>query len=209
VREASGMTSAQFLDFCVLLGTDASPRIPKVGPVTAAKLIQQYGSIEGILENEPKIAARIPDGYMDMVASARAVFAELPPLPDGISIEQGTWDENDVAVWLATEHGIRFVEEAGALSVESVGVVTIPPGPGRWVIEKWDDESRPPDWDTLAHEVLQEMEDEGLDAAGQSDVEGVVNELEEVDLEDHEAAIGAISSNIWAEVVEAELRRER
>ena len=209
VREASGMTSAQFLDFCVLLGTDASPRIHKVGPVTAAKLIHQYGSIESILENEPKIAARIPEGYINMVANARAVFARLPPLPEGISIEQGTWDEHDVATWLATEHGIRFVEDGGALSVEAVGIVSLPPGPGRWVIEKWDDETRPPDWDALAQEVLQEMEGEGVEAAGQSDVEDVVRELEEVVLEDDEAAVGAISSNIWEEVVAAELRRER
>jgi hypothetical protein len=173
------------------------------------KLIQQYGSIESMLENEPKIAARIPEGYMDMVASARAVFAQLPPLPDGLSMEQGTWNENDVAVWLATEHGIRFAEEAGVLSVEAVGVVTLPTGPGRWVIERWDDETQPPDWGSLAQEVLQELEGEGVEAAGQSDVERVVDELEEVDLEDDGSAVSAVNSDDWEEVVEAELRRGR
>jgi flap endonuclease-1 len=51
IQENSGLEPVNFLEFCVLLGTDASPRIPGIGMVTGYKLIQKYGTIENILEN--------------------------------------------------------------------------------------------------------------------------------------------------------------
>ncbi|KAJ1558847.1 Elongation of fatty acids protein 2, partial [Nowakowskiella sp. JEL0078] len=40
------------VDLCILLGTDFSITIPKVGPVTAFKLIRDHGNIEAILASE-------------------------------------------------------------------------------------------------------------------------------------------------------------
>jgi len=48
-------TSAQFLDFCVMCGTDYNTNIFKVGPDKAYKLLQQYGSIEAIAEANPTL----------------------------------------------------------------------------------------------------------------------------------------------------------
>ena len=48
VREAFGLTDDQFLDYCVLCGTDYNARIPRVGPQTAMKLLNKHGSIEVI-----------------------------------------------------------------------------------------------------------------------------------------------------------------
>ena len=44
-------THEQFLDFCILCGCDYCPVVPKVGNVTAMKLIKTHGSIEKIIEN--------------------------------------------------------------------------------------------------------------------------------------------------------------
>jgi 5'-3' exonuclease len=43
-------TPVQFLDFCIMCGTDYNSNIFKVGPDKAYKLLQQYGSIEAIAE---------------------------------------------------------------------------------------------------------------------------------------------------------------
>ena len=46
--ERLGLTPAQFLDFCIMCGTDYNNNIPKVGSKTAYKRIKLHGSIEGI-----------------------------------------------------------------------------------------------------------------------------------------------------------------
>jgi 5'-3' exonuclease len=45
------MTQQQFLDFCILCGTDYNSNIQGVGSVSSFKLIKGYGSIEEIKEN--------------------------------------------------------------------------------------------------------------------------------------------------------------
>lgn len=42
------LTSDQFLDFCIMCGTDYNKNIFRIGPSKAYKLISQYGSIEGV-----------------------------------------------------------------------------------------------------------------------------------------------------------------
>ncbi len=48
--QALELTPTQFVDFCILCGTDYNDNIPKVGPVNAYKLIKECGSIEKIGE---------------------------------------------------------------------------------------------------------------------------------------------------------------
>lgn len=47
------LTSDQFLDLCILCGTDYNTNMFKVGPDRAYKLLLQYGSIEGIAQHQP------------------------------------------------------------------------------------------------------------------------------------------------------------
>ncbi|WVQ93490.1 hypothetical protein IAU59_000564 [Kwoniella sp. CBS 9459] len=130
LRQRMGLTSSQYLDFLILLGTDASPRIPKVGPVTAFKLITKHGSIEQILKQEKGVADRVIDleGFMEMVNNARKVFTELPPTDmwearagaENASasgervgnelLEESAWDEGEVEKLLEEKHGIKLVE---------------------------------------------------------------------------------------------------
>lgn len=82
VRDALNMNSSQFLDFALLLGTDFTDRIRNVGPIRALKFILSYGSIEKILEGEPKYTpkAAISD-YLEQIRVAREVFQHRPILP--------------------------------------------------------------------------------------------------------------------------------
>ncbi len=51
--ERYGVTAAQFPDFLGLQGDTADniPGVPGIGPKTATKLLQAYGSMDGIYEN--------------------------------------------------------------------------------------------------------------------------------------------------------------
>jgi flap endonuclease-1 len=46
VLSEMGLTSEQFLDFCIMCGCDYNSRIPKVGPVNALKHIIKFGDID-------------------------------------------------------------------------------------------------------------------------------------------------------------------
>lgn len=48
ILEALEFTKKQFVEFCIMCGTDYNERIPKVGPKTAFKLLKQHGSIKNI-----------------------------------------------------------------------------------------------------------------------------------------------------------------
>jgi len=51
VLETLNFTYEQFLDMCIMFGTDFNKNIAKVGPETAFKLMKQWGSIEAVKEN--------------------------------------------------------------------------------------------------------------------------------------------------------------
>ena len=112
VREALNLSRPGFVDFILLLGTDFSRRIKKVGPHRALKFIRDYGSIEHILENESQYPPRIPiPSYLEQISLARSVFETLPPIPDTSRLVQGEYDEDKVSNilrqydlhWAATE----------------------------------------------------------------------------------------------------------
>lgn len=43
------LTKEQFLDFCIMCGTDYNSNIPKIGPEKSYKLLKKFGSIENII----------------------------------------------------------------------------------------------------------------------------------------------------------------
>lgn len=111
-------TDAEFRDFCILLGTDASPRIPSVGPAKAHTLIKQHGSIEAILAAHPALAEKIDDvpEFLRLVANARDVFGTPPPLPDAalggvVDLAKRDYDARDVRNWLREAHGVVVGEK--------------------------------------------------------------------------------------------------
>jgi 5'-3' exonuclease len=136
------LSSSSFLDFCILCGTDASPRIPSIGPNRAYKLIQKFGSIEAILAQD-KYRDKIEDieGFKKMVSNAREVFGKAPPIPEGPSLEQGVYDEKEVEDWLKDVHGVMFVnpeEMAENAEVEK---------PQEWAVDLGQETARVEEWD--------------------------------------------------------------
>ncbi|KAJ9110148.1 hypothetical protein QFC20_003000 [Naganishia adeliensis] len=106
LRTAYGLSREQFVDFLVLTGTDASSRIPGVGPVKALKLIQKFGTIEAILENDERLRERAGADYQDEVDAARQLFNILPPLPSAQELQPRTIPDDTIRDFMKSEHGV-------------------------------------------------------------------------------------------------------
>jgi len=61
----------KFLDFCILCGCDYCPTIPKLGPVTALKLVKKHTSIEDIIETTK---FEFPENYIQLFTNAKENF---------------------------------------------------------------------------------------------------------------------------------------
>ena len=102
VEEKYGILQSQFLDLKALKGdaSDNIPGVPGIGEKTAAKLLNEYGSLDGIYENIDKISGSVHDklvagresAYMSyrlgkIMTDAPVKLSELPDLKvDGARI---------------------------------------------------------------------------------------------------------------------------
>jgi len=112
VRDALDMDSSQFLDFALLLGTDFTDRIRGVGPVGALKFILCYGSIEKIIEGEPKYTPKlIISDYLERVKVARAIFQLRPTVPAREALKIRQPNESRVLEVLQKFRLQRFAEK--------------------------------------------------------------------------------------------------
>ncbi|GMQ77182.1 MAG: DNA polymerase I [Gammaproteobacteria bacterium] len=73
VVDKFGVPPERINDYLALIGdsVDNIPGVPKVGPKTAAKWLQQYGSIEGVIAHAGEIAGKVGE-------SLRASLKQLP-----------------------------------------------------------------------------------------------------------------------------------
>jgi flap endonuclease-1 len=98
IRMVLELDRASFIDFALLLGTDFSQRIKRVGPARALKFIKAHGSIERVVELETRYTPQMPQHvYLAQVEVARLVFQTLPPVPEKSRLEQKNTDETSVA----------------------------------------------------------------------------------------------------------------
>ncbi len=67
------VTPPQYSDLAALVGESADnlPGVPGVGPKTAAKWINLYGGLEGILENLDKIGGKVGDSLREHIESVK------------------------------------------------------------------------------------------------------------------------------------------
>jgi DNA polymerase I len=67
VFDKFGVTPEQIVDYLALIGdsSDNIPGIPKVGPKTAAKWLEQYGTIDNLVANAHEITGKIGDNLRD------------------------------------------------------------------------------------------------------------------------------------------------
>ena len=73
VEEKFGVKPEQIIDYLALMGdaVDNIPGVPKVGPKTAAKWLQEYGNLENLLKHADEIKGKIGDNL-------RGSMAQLP-----------------------------------------------------------------------------------------------------------------------------------
>jgi flap endonuclease-1 len=107
VRTVLQLERASYVDFALLLGTDFSQRIKNVGPHRALKFIREHGTIERILEHEPKFPPALPaEDYLEQVQAARMIFRTLPPVPGENIMQQGE-SNNDEVVEILQRCGLQ------------------------------------------------------------------------------------------------------
>lgn len=96
ILEATGFTSEQFRDFCIMCGMDYNARIPKIGPAKAYELLRKRGSIEEIVRGEgldarPLRYERVRELLTIRTDDEKLLFKETfngnPPIPNRKELE--------------------------------------------------------------------------------------------------------------------------
>eukprot|EP01062_Namystynia_karyoxenos_P069567 TRINITY_DN65044_c0_g1_i1.p2 TRINITY_DN65044_c0_g1~~TRINITY_DN65044_c0_g1_i1.p2 ORF type:complete len:387 (+),score=180.79 TRINITY_DN65044_c0_g1_i1:84-1244(+) len=102
VLEGLGMTRAQFVDLCILLGCDYCPRIPGVGPKKAYDGIKQYGTIEKFVESLNREKYKVPEHLP--YEEVRKLFQEPEVFPsEEVAIEFRDPDAEGLIQFLCDE----------------------------------------------------------------------------------------------------------
>ncbi|MED5555321.1 MAG: 5'-3' exonuclease H3TH domain-containing protein, partial [Pseudomonadota bacterium] len=67
VRERFGVWPEQIIDYLALMGdtSDNIPGVPKVGPKTAAKWLDSYGDLDGVIANASAIKGKVGESLRD------------------------------------------------------------------------------------------------------------------------------------------------
>ena len=105
VQERFGLPPAKYLDYVALKGdpSDNIPGIPGVGDKTASKLVQEFGSVEDLLERvdevkPPKLQERVRDAGEDLVRN-KELARFVDDLDLDVDLEDfvvGEWDPDAV-----------------------------------------------------------------------------------------------------------------
>ena len=104
VFEKYGVAPEQWTDFVALKGesSDNLPGVPGIGDKTAAKLVQSYGDIEGVIDHAGDLTPKIRTGVSEMAEQLR-VNKELGHLLTDVQLDMGPddlrlepWDDEEV-----------------------------------------------------------------------------------------------------------------
>ena len=71
VIEKFGVTAEQIIDYLTLMGdtSDNIPGVPKVGPKTAAKWLNKYGSLDNLLEHAGEVKGKVGESLREHMAA--------------------------------------------------------------------------------------------------------------------------------------------
>jgi DNA polymerase-1 len=132
VVEKYGVRPDQMIDYLALMGdtSDNVPGIPKVGPKTAVKWMDEYGSIAAIVENAEKIGGKVGESLREFIPQLAlsqdlvTIRCELEVDPPLSSVKQAEQD-TEALIALYTELQFkRWLAELGAdLPVNSLADV--------------------------------------------------------------------------------------
>jgi DNA polymerase-1 len=101
VRQRYGLEPRQLIDYKALRGdtSDNIPGVPGVGDKTAAQLVQQYGSIEGLIERldelkEGRVKANLTEA-LDQVRLNKRMVTIKTDVPVELDLEHARWRRYD------------------------------------------------------------------------------------------------------------------
>jgi DNA polymerase-1 len=128
VKEKYGVAPEQIIDYLTLIGdtSDNIPGVPKVGPKTAVKWLEQFGSLEEIIANADSIGGKVGENLRDFLPelplSRDLVTIKLDvPLPTQITGLQN--QAPDMETLVEIYQALNFKKWLGELGVEAASAV--------------------------------------------------------------------------------------
>ena len=93
VREKFGVAPEQIIDYLALVGdtSDNIPGVPKVGPKTAAKWLNQYGSLDQLLAHADEIKGKVGESLrnsLEQIPLSRQLVTIKCDVPLDVSIDE-------------------------------------------------------------------------------------------------------------------------
>ena len=93
VREKFGVAPEQIIDYLTLVGdtSDNIPGVPKVGPKTAAKWLNQYGSLDQLLAHADEIKGKVGESLrnsLEQIPLSRQLVTIKCDVPLDVSIDE-------------------------------------------------------------------------------------------------------------------------
>ncbi|QPA32921.1 5'-3' exonuclease [Thermaerobacillus caldiproteolyticus] len=108
-QQEKGILPRQFIDVKALMGdaSDNYPGVRGIGEKIALKLVQQYGSIEGILENIHLLTESQRQKlreHLDMLHLSRKLAKIYCDIPIALRLEEAKWEANEDKVQQIFDH---------------------------------------------------------------------------------------------------------
>lgn len=153
VREKMGVAPQQIVDLLALMGdsSDNIPGVPGIGPKTAVKLLEQFDSLEGVIEHVDEISSRSQRRKLaDNVEQARLSY-RLARIDDSAPIDDVPLDDLARLPDFASREALDFFREMDFRSF----LAEKPPAP---TIDEQDGDTdyriaRVDDLDTVAKQI--------------------------------------------------------
>ncbi len=148
VKEKFGVPPERIIDYLTLVGdtSDNIPGVDKVGPKTAVKWLQEYGSLENIIENADKISGKVGENLRGAIANIPLTKSlvtikldvDLPLDFDNLqinSIDKKTliemYKDMEFKSWLAEL--LEEAKESNAIHYEKYSIITSEKDLDTWI----------------------------------------------------------------------------
>ncbi|HEY6877291.1 MAG TPA: 5'-3' exonuclease H3TH domain-containing protein, partial [Polyangiales bacterium] len=137
-RDKLGVGPAQVRDYLALVGdtSDNVPGVPSVGPKTAAELLAQFGSLDGIYAGLPELKKKALRAKLEDNRELAYLSRQLVTLKDDFDLpfsEQelryGGWDDDKLRAFLKALAFTRLLDQLDAVAPASKPPSNAPPKP--------------------------------------------------------------------------------
>jgi DNA polymerase-1 len=121
VVEKFQVRADQIIDYLALMGdsSDNIPGVPKVGPKTAAKWIDEYGGLQGVMDNAGEIKGKVGEylreslGFLPMSYELATIKLDCDTGINIDELEQGQADQSALADYYREYGFTRWYDEVG------------------------------------------------------------------------------------------------